>query len=281
MFCSQCGAQVESGSQFCAHCGASVLPQSATPQDYVPPVQDFVPAQGPVCVQQPDCPLRPALRHPFFYVCAILYVIVSFFNIYSDLRNIYIQDLTALWFFSNTLPALMSISVSLLITVGLILHFAAGLKRNGPISEAGFTLMRVALVISLVNAIYAIAPTLYHYGTLLFHSSSNSTLFRYSFMNMISTPFLRAPLSVIVTIFAIKANQTALSMARGRNTTFSAGLPVMLFVQAGLLLLLEVITASILGNVGRTFNNLLETLFTGFPSICFAILLLVIPQRKK
>ena len=280
MFCSRCGAQVDGSSRFCAQCGAEVNAQPAAPQDYVPYQAPVQASDAPLYVQQPDSPLRPALRHPFFYICAIVYLFISCLQAYGDLQNIYLRELTPLWFFSNMLPALLYVSTTLLIIIGLILHFATGLKKNGPISEAGFTLMRVALIILLVNSIYAVFSKALN---LEVYRAYGRALYSYSVADLVSSLLLSIPFNVIVAIFAIKANQTALAMAKGKDTTLSAGLSVMLFVRVGILLIQEVITRSVLkdAHVQVAFNYLLSIFFTNLPSIFFAILLLVIPQKKK
>lgn len=282
MFCSKCGAFLEDGSQFCAQCGAPV--QSAAPtQGYVPyqtpPVQNY----APVSVQQPDSPLRPALRHPFFYVCAAVYLICAFFTIYGDLEHLsfsfYSHELQGLyWIFAGILPALLSLSVTILVIIGLILLFTAGLRKDSTIPENGFTLMRVALVISLVAAIYSVISTLL--SSIRNINLGGEAWIRYTVIDLTTSLLISIPLNVILHIFAIKTNQTALSMAKGKNTSISGALPVMLFVHAGVILLLCILDSTSLGLFNHLGSRLFSTLFPLLPNIFFGILLLIMPQKK-
>lgn len=283
MFCSKCGAYITDGSQFCAQCGTPVQP--------APPMQGYVPYQtppvqnsAPVSVQQPDSPLRPALRHPFFYVCAVVCLIFSCFTVCKDLRDLSFsfssyQLQGMYWIFVGILPALLSLSITILIMIGLILLFTAGLRKDGTVPESGFTLMRVALVISLVAAIYSVISTLLS-GIRTINLGGNA-LTRYAVINLATSLLISIPLGVILRIFAIKANQTALAMAKGKNTTISGALPVMLFVHAGIALLLCILESVGMELGSYLSSRLFSTLLPLLPNIFFGILLLIMPQKQQ
>lgn len=168
MFCPKCGAANSDGAAFCKNCG-SPLGAAAQPAAPAPAAPVY---SAPAA---PDTPAVAALKKvassPLTLIAAIAYSAAMLFSwifnasggIERFLYQVFGSDLNRFlrgldlpisygyssWTIGAIIGSIVGSAPSVLVVIGFWLLFAAG-RKPGPMKTAGFTLIKVTLVIGLV-----------------------------------------------------------------------------------------------------------------------------------
>ncbi len=136
MFCAKCGTENPDNALFCKACGASLLIQERPKNDFSQSAAQ-APAENVVTL------LRKHASSSRFLVGAVCFAVAVLFQLLT----------------TNTI-GLLSVGINLVAAIGLFFIYNEGKKDGTAFSSTGFTLIKVATIISLAIAVIGIVVSI-------------------------------------------------------------------------------------------------------------------------
>lgn len=274
MFCANCGSQITDRDKFCPGCGKAVNAASE------PKATAFAQNQTVVhCATYSARPITyesrlvPILRHPMFFISALVFLAVSIYDYISWLPvlSIFMEHLELYIFDFIRVVALLSSNI--LFVIGLLLLVIGGLTKNRSPIGAALSLNVIALCLQLLALVLRMI-TLLEDGYYMLDGYYSYSMTVYFVSNMVFS----VPVTLLMLIFALRANGIARSMNNGQNRPLGSGPAIMLLVYVVISLIVDLFCNYVSGYSWTYFTESYGVFM--LPPICFGIFLLIIRKKK-
>ena len=277
MFCSHCGSQIGENDRFCPGCGKAV--NTATEPKATTFAQNQTVVHCTTYSAQPityESRLVPILRHPLFFISALIFLAVSIYDfiLWLPVLPLFFERLELYIF--DFLRAVVLLGSNLICIIGLLLLAIGGLTKHRGSIGAALSLHIIALCLRIL-ALALHMPNVIENASYIFGGFGY-----YDYNRMLpwaAHAFLVVPVHLLMVIFALRANSIARAMNNGQNVSLGSGPAIMLLIYAVLDLLVEYYTYAVSGySLTYFFENYGFFLLA---AISFGILLLLKRKNKQ
>lgn len=274
MFCANCGSQITDRDKFCPGCGKAV--NTATEPKTTAFAQNQTVVHCATYSARPiiyESRLVPILRHPMFFISAIVFLAVSIYDFVSWLPvlSIFLERLEL--YILDFIRVVALLSSNILFVIGLLLLVIGGLTKNRSPIGAALSLNVIALCLQLLALVLRMI-TLLEDGYYLLDGYYSYSMTVYLVSNMVFS----VPVTLLMLIFALRANGIARSMNNGQNCPLGSGPAIMLLVYVVISFIVDLFCNYV---SGYSWTYYLENygIFM-LPTICFGIFLLLNRKNK-
>lgn len=277
MFCANCGSQIDHRDKFCPGCGKAVNtaaePKATTFAQNQTVVHCATYSARPITYESR---LVPILRHPMFFISALVFLAVSIYDfvLWLPVLPIFLEQLELYIF--DFLWAVILLGSNLICIIGLLLLAIGGLTKHRGSIGAALSLHIIALCLRIL-ALALHMPSVIENATYIFGGFGY-----YDYNRMLpwaAHTFLVVPVNLLMLIFALRANSIARAMNNGQNVSIGSGPAIMLLIYAVLDLLVEYYTYAVSGYSLTYFFENYGFFLLG--AISFGILLLLKRKNKQ
>lgn len=279
MFCANCGSQIGDRDKFCPGCGKAV--NTATE----PKATTFAQNQTVVhCATYSARPITyesrlvPILRHPLFFISAVIFLAVSIYDFISWLPALsyFLTDLQN--HIIDVIRVFALLGSNLLFLIGLILLVIGGLTKNRSPIGAALSLNVIALCLQLlaqvINMVFLLDNAFFFFDDFEFYTHSYPVMLYF----LANLAFV-IPVTFLMLIFALRANGIARAMNNGQDRTIGSGPAIMLLLYALVMLITDSYSTYSSGHSWIYFMENYGVFL--LPAISFGILLLLKRKNKQ